>query len=71
MLITSSEIKRKTGKETLWTHGEDKSTFQTVARRKLSKHSGSTILVRGGTSYEGTKQIIKAFQKKNIIRIHP
>ncbi len=70
-LIASSEIRRKTGKETLWTHGEDKSTFQTVARRKISENSGSTILVRGATSYDGTRQIIKAFQEKNIVGIHP
>lgn len=70
-LITSSEVKKRTGKEVLWAHGEDKSTFQDLAREKLSKSSESTILVRGANAYEGTRQMVKAFNDKNAVGIHP
>lgn len=70
-VITSSEIRERTGKEILWAHGEDRSTFQDLARKKLSELSQSTILVRGSTSYEGTKQMVTAFNNRNAVGIHP
>lgn len=70
-LITSSEFRERTGKEILWAHGEDKSTFQDFAREKLSRFSESTILVRGSTSYEGTRRMVETFNNKNPVGIHP
>lgn len=71
MLITSSKFRERTGKEILWAHGEDRSTFQDLAREKLSKFSESTILVRGSDAYEGTRRMVKAFNDKNAVGIHP
>lgn len=69
MITTSSAVKKRTGKEIIWTHGEDKSTFQNTARKKIEKSAG-TILVRGSTATEGTRRIIKSFQRNNIVGIH-
>lgn len=69
-IFVSNVIKRLTGKEPRWAHGQDKSTLSDIARKKLN-NSLNTILVREKSGYKGASNIVESFRNEDIIGIYP
>ncbi len=68
-IAVSKAISDNTGQDPIWAHGVDKSTFQDLARPKLS-HSIETITIRDKND-NGLSRITKAVAEGRIVAIYP